>query len=135
MYYCKNCNTTFETPQKIYEQHGFSSPPYEALYVCPFCSSTDFYIMQKNHCRLCGALLKIGQNQYCSSACRNKGEKLWLRQMQRRNAEYESPINQIIRELENYNKENGIKLSYGQYVSLKFLKGKKKKCTKKKSNT
>ena len=135
MYYCTDCGGEFVSPQKTYEKHGLTSPPYEVLYTCPFCGSLEFVKKQHTHCRCCGAKLKSNATEYCSDACRNKGEKLWLKQKLRQDSEYENPINKIIRELKSYNKHNGTDYSYGQYVSKIYCKGGKKKCLKKKRNT
>ncbi len=134
MYYCKTCGGNFEAPQKNYETHSLSSPPYEKIYSCPFCNSTDYKEVTQTHCRCCGALLIKSQNEYCSTSCKSKGEKLWKRQVERFKAEYDSPINIILREIKEYNLKNGTAYSYGQYVSLKFSQRRNEKCTKKKSN-
>lgn len=134
MYYCKNCGGEFESPEKTYEKHGLSSPPFEPLYICPYCSSTEFREKTATHCRCCGAKLKKGDTEYCSISCRKKGEKLWERERLRLNLQQESPINKIIKELQGYNKLNGTNYSYGQYVSLMNCKRSNKKCAKKKSN-
>lgn len=134
MYYCETCGGKFEAPQKSYETHGFSSPPYEKVYSCPFCNSADFVEVEYTHCRCCGALLVKSQIEYCSTSCKLKGEKLWKRQKERFKNEYESPINIILREIKKYNLKNGTSYSYGQYVSLELLERKNKKCTRTKSN-
>lgn len=37
MYLCLDCKNTFIAPQEYIERHGFSHPPYETFYVCPYC--------------------------------------------------------------------------------------------------
>ncbi len=134
MYYCKSCGRKFNTPQKSYETHGLSNPPYEKISICPFCNSTDFIEVAHTHCRCCGALLIKSQSEYCSSSCKTKGEKLWQQQFEKLKTEHNSPINIILRELKEYNLKNGTDYSYGQYVSLIFMKRRNSKCSKKKSN-
>ncbi len=134
MYHCKTCGGKFLTPQKIYETHGFSTPPYEEIFICPICNSSAFKKITHTHCRCCGALLINTEKEYCSKACKQKGEKLWKQQMERFKLEFDSPLNVILREIKAYNSENGTNYSYGQYVALKFLERKGQKCTKKKSN-
>ena len=96
MYYCNNCSLKFDTPKKITETHSLHSPPYDYFYVCPLCNSSSFYEKKVTHCRCCGAKLKTEGTEYCSDACRKKGEKYWLKQKLRNEAELESPINKII---------------------------------------
>ena len=134
MYYCKECGREFEAPLRTYEMHGQSYTPYETLYICPFCRSIEFSKKETTHCRMCGARLKNGSKEYCSDACKSKGEKLWLKQSIKNKMLLESPINQIIRELKKHNKQNGTNYSYGQYVALMHNKGGKNKCSKKKSS-
>lgn len=135
MYYCKNCGGEFETPDKTYEKHGLDTPPYEVVFICPYCSSSNFKEKISTHCRCCGARLKKNDKEYCSNVCRKKGEKLWEKERLKLNLQRESPINKIIKELKSYNEQNGTDYSYGQYVSLLNSERRKKKCVKKKSNT
>ena len=134
MYYCKVCGGKFEVPQKIYETHGFSTPPYEEFFVCPICNSPEIKEISRTHCRCCGALLSRTQKEYCSVSCRTKGEILWREQIKKIKRELGNPINILLRELKAYNLQNGTNYSYGQYVALKFMQRNKEKCTKKKSN-
>lgn len=134
MYYCNNCSLKFDTPKKITETHSLHSPPYDYFYVCPLCNSSSFYEKKVTHCRCCGAKLKTEGTEYCSDTCRKKGEKYWLKQKLRNEAELESPINKIIRELNLYNKANNTNLSYGQYVAEKSFKKGKTRCNKIKRN-
>lgn len=127
MYYCENCKQKFKIPQKVCEKHGFSNPPYEESFLCPFCNSTDFKEITRTHCRCCGALLIRSNSEYCSSACQSRGEKLWKEQAEKFKIEYDSPINVILREIKESNLRNGTDYSYGQYVSLKDLQRRNKK--------
>ena len=126
MYLCKTCGRKFNTPQKSYEKHGYTNPPYEKKYICPFCKSTDFHEVVHTHCKCCGALLIKSQSEYCSRSCKTKGEKLWNEQMERFKAEHDSPINIILREIKDFNIRNGTNYSYGQYVALTMLKRRNK---------
>lgn len=126
MYYCPECGTNFEKPDKKYCKHNLSSPPYEKIYCCPKCNSESFFEKTTTHCRCCGAKLKKGAFEYCSDACKKKGEKLWIREIKRRNLLINNPINKIVHELEIYNKINGTNYSYGQYVTLILPKEKRK---------
>lgn len=132
MYYCNECGKEFETPLKIIEEHRFSSPPYEVFFVCPNCKSTSIYERDLTHCQCCGAKLKEGQKKYCGKSCEEKGEKLWEIQLKLRKLNKENSINKIILELNKHNKENDLNLSYGQYVSILYLKKEKRKIEKRK---
>ncbi len=134
MFYCKKCGCSFEAPHTSYESHGLKNPPYEKSLVCPSCKGTDFYERVSTHCRCCGAQLKKGQKEYCSQKCSERGKKLWESQAKHKNYAELDPINIIIRELMEYNRRKGTDYSYGQYVALKAMRGKKKKCGKKRKN-
>lgn len=135
MFYCPDCKAEFETPEDLTEMHNLQNPPFELIYVCPFCKSTDFYEKSVTHCRCCGVRLRENEIDYCSKECMIKGKKLWEKELKRRNELKNNPINEIIRELENFNKINGTDYSYGYYVALFKNNKKVKKCSKKRKNT
>ena len=135
MYYCPDCGYEFATPKKICERHSLDTPPYEEISVCPNCKNSDFYKKTSTHCRCCGAKLADNKNEYCSDICRDKGIKMWKRQLKKRQLRNQSPINAFVAELEYYNKQNKTLLSYGQYESIKYLKEQKSKCSAKRKNT
>lgn len=124
MYYCNNCKREFESFKKLTETHNLDNPPFENTYVCPFCESADVKETVITHCRYCGAKLRGEQKIYCSDDCKTKGMIIWKRQMSKQKHLIESPLYSIVRELDNYNKINNKKLSYGQYVAI--VKGEKK---------
>lgn len=134
MYYCHDCGSHFEKPCKTYSTHSFTSPPYEKIYCCPSCKSESISEKNTTHCRCCGAKLRRGAVEYCSDACKNKGEKLWKKEIKRRQLSSSNPINLIMRELESYNKAHGTNYSYGQYVAIIMPEEKNKKCRTKKSD-
>lgn len=137
MYYCKNCGSEFSEPKKTYETHIFSDTPFELFYVCPNCNSGNFHEKNLTHCRCCGSRLPRGQTEYCSDSCKSKGEKLWNKQLKRRNADLKDPLKMVVRECIHYNRENNTSYSYGQYVAIirpKLLK-EKAKCANKRKNT
>lgn len=41
-FFCKCCNKYFYNPKFYYERHGFDTPPYERVAVCPECGSDDY---------------------------------------------------------------------------------------------
>lgn len=118
MYICKNCGLEFETPLKATETHLFSDTPFEVLYLCPACKSNHFHEKDMTHCRCCGAKLSSGAEEYCSEACRRKGNKLWDKQKKRLKREENDPLFLLVKEAALYNRKNGTDYSYGQYVSL-----------------
>ncbi len=136
MFYCKICGYNFEQPSAVYENHGFLSPPYEKLYVCPNCKSDCISERFFSHCRCCGARLTTEDSEYCSEACKIRGERLRRLEEKRRRRFSESPLNMLVREVEEYNLKNNTNYSYGQYVAiiLPKLKTGKKKCTKKRKH-
>lgn len=137
MYYCKNCGSEFEEPEKQYETHCFTDTPFELYYICPKCKSSNFHQKNTTHCRCCGSRLPKGNEEYCSASCRSKGEKMWRRELKRRQSEMTSPLKMVVRECAIYNQTHNTAYSYGQYVAIirpKLLK-EAKKCAKKRKNT
>ncbi len=132
MYHCLSCESGFKTPILLYEKHNLKDPPYERIYVCPICKSTDYEKMYSSHCHCCGAKLTNGKKDYCSDTCKIKGEKLWLKEFKRKKLLYDSDLYSIVRETEAYNKNHNTKYSYGQYVALIKSKKKVKKSAKRK---
>lgn len=128
MYYCSDCKKEFLKPIKKYETHGLNHPPYEAFYVCPFCNSTNYNENKAKYCKCCGARLKTQQINYCSDKCKINYEKLKREEYKRHKKLVDSPLVKLIKEVEGFNKQNGTKYSYGQYVALikPKLKGRKK---------
>ena len=118
MYICHECGYEFKKPKKLTETHDLPNPPYEIIYVCPQCKSTDFEIKKVSHCHCCGAKILYGDSMYCSEACKIKGEKLWLKEALDKDLLSQSPVYQLVREAEEYNKIHNTKYSYGQFVAL-----------------
>ena len=137
MYYCKNCGFEFEEPEKTYETHIFSDTPFEVLYLCPNCRSSNFREKNITHCRCCGSRLPAGCIEYCSESCRQKGEKLWKNELKRRRKDMCDPLNIIVRECSDYNKTHNTDYSYGQYVALirPKLSKERGKCDRKRKST
>ena len=52
MMICADCGEMFEEAVDLFETHGFHYPPYERLYACPHCQSTDIH--DTFRCELCG---------------------------------------------------------------------------------
>lgn len=132
MYKCKKCNYEFESPQKLREPNVFGNSPFEITLVCPNCKSTDYSEQKILYCHYCGARLKAHQTDYCDHVCKQKGEKLWKKELRRKKIIADSPLNQLVRETAKYNALHNTKYSYGQYVALIESKRRcDKKCSKK----
>ena len=80
-------------------------------------------------CVVCGKeYVALARNSlYCSEECRNESKKMRVREYAKEN--YTAPkkriqrrpklsINQVMRELEEYNTKNKTRLTYGQYVAI-----------------
>mgnify|MGYP003294998043 CR=1 FL=1 len=126
VFFCTNCGNEFNSPETLYENHELNTPPYEAIYVCPRCKSTDYQNAKYRYCHCCGARLNKNQNLYCSSRCEANGKKLYKLEQSRQKILADSVLYKLVREIEDYNFKNQKKLSYGQYVSLFKRRGKKK---------
>lgn len=133
MLICKTCGAEFQEAVFLTETHGILAPPYEKIAVCPFCNSSSIEKKELTHCRCCGARLQESNNGYCSENCKEKGEKLRLKELKRKRERYNSPINVILRECQYYNIENNTNYSYGQFVALILPKIRGKKCKRKKN--
>ncbi len=123
MYICLECGYRFEYPEKTLENHSLKEKPYEVINVCPSCKSTGYRKENSEYCHYCGARLKKGQNGYCSSDCKVKSKKAWLKEKKRKKLLIDSPLYKRVREVSEYNKKNNLKLSYGQYTAI-IKKGK-----------
>lgn len=126
MYTCKNCGCEFENAKIVYQSHGLLNPPYEEIFVCPDCESTNFENKKVTHCRCCGAKLLNNEKKYCSDKCEKLGIALRQKEQKRKKEYLESPICRLVKEVENYNKTHRTNYSYGQYVALVKPKGKRK---------
>lgn len=128
MYVCIDCGLKFENPLTLKEKHNLDTPPYESLYLCPRCKSTNLKLSEIKYCRCCGARLKGEQTHYCSSACKQKGERLWRKELRHKKQLYDCDLFKLVREVDEYNQKHKTRLSYGQYVALiKFAKSKRRK--------
>ena len=118
MYECQDCGHRFNNPLRLCEKHNLPSPPFEYFDACPACKSTFLRKVKVFHCRCCGARLPVGKTEYCDENCMQRGKKLWMRDSARKNRILTDPLNVIVRQLEEYNRANQTKYSYGQFVGI-----------------
>lgn len=45
MYYCTECEHTFDEPHEYFETHGFKNGPFERWSVCPFCGEPGYVMV------------------------------------------------------------------------------------------
>ena len=136
MYECQDCGCRFQAGIVKIEKHNLDTPPFETRGVCPQCESDNYVELMRYHCRCCGAKLSEKETEYCSAACKKRGELLWERQRKRRRLQSETALYSFVKEIAEYNSINNTDYSYGQYVALVENKRRKQKCKrKKKSNT
>ena len=65
------------------------------------------------------AVRLYGENEnYCNDSCRLTAKRLEEKERKRQKALRESPLTVLIREVDEYNKNNNTNFSYGQYVTL-----------------
>ncbi len=134
MYYCKSCNKRFENPILKTETHRLNFPPFERLYLCPFCQATNFEEVKTTHCRCCGARIIEKQGEFCSDRCKIRFEKLHKAEYKHKKQVNDSAIYKFLREVDQYNKQHNTKYSYGQYVAhIKPKLEEIKKCKLKKN--
>ena len=118
MYYCSDCGCEFETAAVLTETHGFTSPPFEERRGCPLCGSGNIKEKAVSYCRCCGARLGNTEKEYCSPSCRKRGEEMRRREIKKKKLIFSSPLFETVREVDEYNRNNGTDYSYGQYVTL-----------------
>ncbi len=118
MFYCKTCKQKFQKPKTVWESHGLDHPPYERVSLCPLCGGTDIH-PAPTHCRCCGAKLYDTIGEYCCEKCRLRGEEMWRLERKKRKKQEKDPLYLLVRETEEYNRKNGTRLSYGQFVFIK----------------
>lgn len=119
MYYCTNCKKEFMFAKVYYERAGTGVTDYERFLLCPHCDSNEFYEKKGGYCRCCGIKIRLPSREYCSESCRKNGERLWQRQKERQMGQFVDPLVLAVKEVDDYNKSKGCKLSYGQYYALK----------------
>lgn len=116
MYICTDCGRKFEKLDVIFERHYIDFPPFEGVAVCPFCKSTNVKEEKIKRCHYCGIRL-VDKQDFCSKECREMGTHLWQIEQRRRRKNTTHPLNIMIREVEQYNREHGTCYTYGQYIS------------------
>ena len=118
MYACKDCKKIFKKYKTVTETHSLPDSPFEEFAICPFCDGKHIIILQVQHCKCCGARM-YGKEDYCSDACKRRGEYLYALERKRKADWHAHPLYLAIKEVEEYNKRTGSNLSYGQYFALK----------------
>lgn len=118
MYKCKDCEKEFRFAKRATERHGISGERQERIWLCPYCESHHFEKLPEHYCKNCGIKLNDARD-YCSAACRKKGEAAYMREAERRRQLNHDPLILAIREVEAYNKLTGKRLTYGEYFGGK----------------
>lgn len=116
MYYCKDCKKEFKIPKVINETHFMPSGE-EVYRVCPICLSKNVIKKPPRFCKYCGARLYV-KGDYCNKTCERRAKEVWERERRRKRDWLASALYSAIKEVENYNKEHGTNLSYGQYFGV-----------------
>ncbi len=116
MYKCQDCQKEFRYPKRETETHSLPFGPYEQIRLCPFCNSHNFIKIEEHYCKYCGIRVKSGKD-YCSAACKKKGEAAYKRQEENKQWLHNNPISEILREVAEHNRKTGKNISYGEYVS------------------
>ena len=77
--------------------------------------------------RICARMEKDGP--FCCEACRKRAER--YRENEKRRRQASEPLNRVLREKEDYNRQHGTAYSYGQYVALCEISTRRRKGEKK----
>lgn len=118
MYKCKDCEKEFKFAKKATERHGLSRGLQERIWLCPHCDSHNFERLPEYYCKNCGMKLSDARD-YCSAACKKKGEAAYKQEAERRERLKRDPLILAIKEVEEYNKATGKRLTYGEYFGGK----------------
>ncbi len=119
MYYCPDCQKEFEYVKVYFEERGQG---YERVHLCPFCDGMNYREKKGIFCSYCGAKVSVPGKKYCCESCKRAGEKMFARQEEMKIHRRTSPLFKAVNEVDEYNRLNGCKLSYGQYYALKGAK-------------
>ena len=117
MYRCTDCGKKFTALEKFYERDDDSGAIKRYHFLCPQCKGENVEEIKKEYCMNCGKPLPEGRKDFCSIACRKKGIDAFEGQRKKYQLLKSSAVYTTVRELEKYNKEHGVRLSYGQYVA------------------
>ena len=118
MYECKNCKSEFSLPVIEFAKSGDIN---EVVTYCPNCMSVKIERVEAAYCACC-LKVKVPRGQkYCDKYCEKIGEELEARLRARRKKVAEFEVSKSVREVEEYNRQNGTKYSYGQYFALKGM--------------
>ena len=78
MYYCRNCEETFEEPDVREDRCGMDFPPYLRYEVCPHCHSDDL-VFSDIKCETCGIslfsgdkVIKLDKDYFCTNCAEIK---------------------------------------------------------------
>ncbi len=118
MYYCKDCEYEFLSAESRTERHRLDCEPFEKIWVCPRCKSSNIEKVRVKHCKYCGRRLADNKREYCNGYCKEKGQFLWEQQAKRKRKYEKSSLVGIVREIEKYNQTHKTKITYGKYVAL-----------------
>lgn len=119
MYHCSDCNGSFEFVRVYFEPTPSGE---EKFLLCPFCDSLNFSEERGHHCKYCGDKIKEEGEDYCSVSCRRAAFKLLAKQRAKEEKRLKDPLYKAINEVDEYNRRNKCRLSYGQYFALKEAK-------------
>ena len=120
MYRCTDCKRDFERPLTLGERHNLSSPPYENIVCCPYCLGERIVEWGNFYCHCCGRRVAPEQ-EYCSDDCRRLYERLTRLEKMRNRIIHNFELNKAVREVDEYNRLNKKRLSYGEYFYKKGM--------------
>ncbi len=118
MYRCQDCEKSFRYVEVVFEKHDLNSPPYERIKRCPFCKSLNYRSYRECYCGCCGAPTEDGR-EYCNDSCKRVGEALKEAEKKKQQFIRNFDVSRAIKEVDEYNRRNKTKYSYGQYFNMK----------------
>ncbi len=118
MYKCKKCDAVFNYCDIFMERFYPNVLPSAVRKHCPSCKSDRVTLYDGKYCACCGVAIDEWQ-EYCSAECEHTAKILREREEKRKRLVRSLEISVAVREVENYNREHGTRLSYGEYFAKK----------------
>ncbi len=118
MYKCKKCGAVFNCYDIFMERYYPSVMPSVPAKHCPSCKSEKVTVYDGKYCACCGIVIDEWQ-EYCSAECEHTAKLLQEREEKRKRLVRSFEISLAVREVEDYNREHGTRLSYGEYFAKK----------------
>lgn len=118
MFKCKKCGAVFNSCDTFMERYYPTVLPVSGHKHCPECKSDRVGLYEGKFCACCGIRIEEWQ-EYCSPDCERLAKILKEREEKRKKLVRSFELSLAVREVEDYNRTHGTRLSYGEYFAKK----------------